>query len=271
MSAQTDTRQTGGKQELDMEGDVEAQQRPKDKTPLIQWIAQPALCLLAVIGCLIYVRTADLNDSERVQLTAKPLLRLFREHMTIALSATLIVVLIAVPLGIALTRGPLRRFAVPIMTIAGFGQAAPAIGLIGISAALFGLGLQASIIALVVYGVLPIVANTVAGLQGVDPRLVEASRGMGMSSAATLLRVELPLALPVIVAGIRIALVLIVGTTSLVVFIGGGGLGSPINTGITLAQTSVLVVGAILVAALALFVDWLARLVELVAAPKGLR
>jgi osmoprotectant transport system permease protein len=178
---------------------------------------------------------------------------------------------LAVPLGIALTRGPLRRFAVPIMTIAGFGQAAPAIGLIGISAAIFGLGVEASIIALVVYGVLPIVANTVAGLQGVDPRLVEASRGMGMSSAATLIRVELPLALPVIVAGIRVALVLIVGTASLVTFIGGGGLGSPINTGITLAQTPVLVVGAVLVAALALFVDWLARLVEMVASPKGLR
>ncbi|MGC1207660.1 MAG: ABC transporter permease [Ornithinimicrobium sp.] len=257
--------------EIDMEGDVEAQNRPKDKTPMVQWVAQPLLCVVAVLGCLIYVRSADLNESEAIQLAAAPLLTLLREHMTVALSATVIVVLLAVPLGVALTRGPLRRFAVPIMTIAGFGQAAPAIGLIGISAALFGLGVRASIIALVVYGVLPIVANTVAGLQGVDPRLVEASRGMGMSSMATLLRIELPLALPVIVAGIRIALVLIVGTTSLVVFIGGGGLGSPINTGITLAQPTVLIVGAILVAALALFVDWLARLVELVAAPKGLR
>jgi osmoprotectant transport system permease protein len=257
--------------EIDMEGDVEAQRPTENKASIFQWVAQPLACVLAVVGCLVYVRTAELDDSERVQLSAGNLTTLFREHMTVALSATVIVVLLAVPLGIALTRGPLRRFAVPIMTIAGFGQAAPAIGLIGISAAIFGLGVEASIIALVVYGVLPIVANTVAGLQGVDPRLVEASRGMGMSSAATLIRVELPLALPVIVAGIRVALVLIVGTASLVTFIGGGGLGSPINTGITLAQTPVLVVGAVLVAALALFVDWLARLVEMVASPKGLR
>lgn len=257
--------------DIDMEGDVEAQQRPSEKTSLVQWIAQPLVCVLALVGVLIYVRTANLDESEKVQLSAAPLLTLFRQHMVVALSATLIVVVVAVPLGVALTRGPLRRFAVPIMTVAGFGQAAPAIGLIGISAAMFGLGTRASIIALVIYGVLPIVANTVAGLQGVDPRLVEASRGMGMSSMATLMRVELPLALPVIVAGIRIALVLIVGTASLVTFIGGGGLGAPINTGITLTQTPTLIVGAILVAALALFVDWLARLVEMVAAPKGLR
>ncbi len=257
--------------EIDMEGDVEAQTRPSDKTSLVQWALQPLICVLAVVGCLVYVQTADLDASQKVQLSAGPLLTLLREHMLVALSATLIVVLVAVPLGIALTRGPLRRFAVPIMTVAGFGQAAPAIGLIGISASIFGLGVRASIIALTVYGILPIVANTVAGLQGVDPRLVEASRGMGMSNMMTLVRVELPLALPVIVAGIRIALVLIVGTTSLVVFIGGGGLGSPINTGITLAQPAVLYVGAILVAALALFIDWLARVVEIVAAPKGLR
>lgn len=257
--------------EIDMEGDVAAQQRPSEKTTLVQWALQPLVCLVAVVACLIYARTGDLDDSEKVLLTVGPLLTLFREHMLVALIATLIVVVVAVPLGIALTRGPLRRFAVPIMTIAGFGQAAPAIGLIGISAAVFGLGVNASIIALTAYGILPIVANTVAGLQGVDPRLVEASRGMGMSGMMTLIRVELPLALPVIVAGIRIALVLIVGTTSLVVFIGGGGLGSLINTGITLAQTPVLVVGAILVAALALFVDWLARVVEIVASPKGLR
>lgn len=93
---------------------------------------------------------------------------------------------------------------------------------------------------------------------------------MGMSAWATLLRVELPLALRVIVAGVRTALVLIVGTAALASFTGAGGLGQLITTGIKLNQTSTLIVGAILVAALALFIDWLARIVELVAAPKGL-
>jgi ABC-type proline/glycine betaine transport system permease subunit len=127
-----------------------------------------------------------------------------------------------------------------------------------------------AVVALTVYGALPIIANTVTGLDGVDPRLVEAAHGMGMSSVFTLLRVELPLALPVIVAGVRTALVLIVGTAALASFTGGGGLGQLITTGIKLQQHVTLIVGAILVAALALFIDWLARIVEMVAAPKGL-
>jgi osmoprotectant transport system permease protein len=93
---------------------------------------------------------------------------------------------------------------------------------------------------------------------------------MGMSSTSTLLRLELPLALPLIVAGVRTALVLIVGTAALASFTGAGGLGQLITTGIKLQQSVTLVVGAVLVAALALFIDWLARVVEMLAAPKGL-
>ena len=241
-----------------------------DRPSLVRWIGQPVLCIAAVVICLIYVNTASVSVTEQRSLSTGTLLTLLRQHMVISLIATVLVVLIAVPLGIVLTRGSLRRFSKPVMTVAGFGQAAPAIGLIALGAVIFGIGAKGAIIALTVYGILPIVANTVAGLDGVDPRLVEASRGMGMSNMATLLRVELPLALAVIVAGIRTALVLIVGTASLAAFTGAGGLGEPITTGIKLQQNVTLMVGAILVAALALFIDWLARLVELVAAPKGL-
>jgi osmoprotectant transport system permease protein len=188
----------------------------------------------------------------------------------VSLAATVLTCVVAIPLGIALTRGRFRRYSKPIITVAGFGQAAPAIGLIALGAVLFGIGGAGAVIALTVYGALPIVANTVTGLDGVDPRLVEASRGMGMSAWATLLRIELPLALPVIVAGVRTALVLIVGTAALASFTGAGGLGQLITTGIKLQQTVTLVVGAVLVAALALFIDWLARVAEFVAAPKGL-
>ena len=90
-----------------------------------------------------------------------------------------------------------------------------------------------------------------------------------MSSFSTLVRVELPLALPIIVAGVRTALVLIVGTVSLVSFTGGGGLGELITSGIRLRQNVVVAIGALRIAALALFIDWLARVVELAAAPKG--
>lgn len=256
---------------LDMEaGEKLATLVTTDRPSLLRWVGQPLVCVVAVAASLTYVRVADVSEPEQRSLGTSTLLTLLREHLWISLLATVLVCAVAIPLGIVLTRGSMRRYSKPVITVAGFGQAAPAIGLIALGAAIFGIGTTGAIIALTVYGILPIVANTVAGLDGVDPRLVEAGRGMGMSNMATLLRIELPLALAVIVAGVRTALVLIVGTAALASFVGAGGLGTLITTGITLQQDVTLIVGAILVAALALFIDWLARLVELVAAPKGL-
>jgi len=108
------------------------------------------------------------------------------------------------------------------------------------------------------------------GIRGVDERLVEAGRGMGMTSFMVLLRVELPLAVPVMLSGVRTALVLLVGTAALAAFVNGGGLGLLITTGINLYLFTVLIAGALLIAVLALIVDWLGRVVEHVARPKGL-
>jgi osmoprotectant transport system permease protein len=244
--------------------------RGPNRLGLGRWVLQPLFCVVVVAGALLYVNNAQVSESERRSLAVSQLLTLLRQHMTVSLAATVLTCAVAIPLGIALTRGRFRRYAKPIITVAGFGQAAPAIGLIALGAVLFGIGGVGAVVALTVYGALPIVANTVTGLDGVDPRLVEASRGMGMSAWSTLVRIELPLALPVIVAGVRTALVLIVGTAALASFTGAGGLGQLITTGIKLQQTVTLVVGAVLVAALALFIDWLARVAEMVAAPKGL-
>lgn len=255
---------------LDMEaGEKLSTTVTTDRPSLLRWVIQPLVCVVAVVASLVYVRVADVSEPEQRSLGTSTLLTLLRQHLTISLVATVLVCAVAIPLGVLLTRGSMRRYSKPVITVAGFGQAAPAIGLIALGAAIFGIGTTGAVIALTVYGILPIVANTVAGLDSVDPRLVEAGRGMGMSSMATLLRIELPLALSVIVAGVRTALVLIVGTAALATFVGAGGLGTLITTGITLQQDVTLIVGAILVAALALFIDWLARLVELAAAPKG--
>ncbi|RFZ18149.1 Glycine betaine/carnitine/choline transport system permease protein OpuCB [Mycobacterium marinum] len=235
-----------------------------------RWALQPLTCAFAVAGALAYVTVADVSESERRSLSVSHLLQLLREHLVISLSATVLTCVVAIPVGIALTRGSMRRYSKPIITVAGFGQAAPAIGLIALGAVVFGIGQLGAIVALTVYGAMPIIANTVTGLDGVDRRVVEAARGMGLSAFSTLRRVELPLSLPVIVAGVRTALVLIVGTAALASFTGGGGLGQLITTGIKLQQPVTLIVGAILVAALALFIDWLARLIEMVAAPRGL-
>ncbi len=127
-----------------------------------------------------------------------------------------------------------------------------------------------AVIALSLYAILPVLRNTITGLQGIDPTLVEAGRGVGMSNFAVLRRVELPLAIPVIMAGIRTALVLLVGTAALATFINAGGLGGILTAGITLYRYPVMVAGAVLVALLALLIEWLGRVLELIAKPKGI-
>lgn len=258
--------------ELDMEGERQPAVADLEKPGKARWVIQPVLAIGLVVAVLVYTEVGDLTKNEKASVEAGNLLDQLVDHMQVSLVATVLVCVIAIPLGIGLTRGRLRRYADPILAVAGFGQAAPVIGLIVISIMIFGFGRSflAAVAALTVYGILPIVANTIAGLNGVDPKLVEASRGMGMSGMGTLLRVEIPIALPVIVAGMRTALVLMVGAAAMVVLIGAGGLGTPIDTGIKRMQTPVLICGALLVAALALIVDWLAHLVEMIAAPKGL-
>ncbi|HEU0256345.1 MAG TPA: ABC transporter permease, partial [Microbacteriaceae bacterium] len=173
-------------------------------------------------------------------------------------------------LGIVLTRGRLRRASAVVLAIANIGQAAPAIGLIVLLAFWLGFGFWAATVSLVLYAILPVLHNTIVGLNGVNRSLIEAGRGMGMSALAVLGRVELPLAVPVMLAGIRTALVLLVGTATLATFINGGGLGLLITTGVNLDLPTVLVVGSLLVALLALVIDWIGRVVEFVARPKGL-
>ena len=132
-------------------------------------------------------------------------------------------------------------------------------------------GYWASILALMLYAAIPVLRNSMIGVRGVDDRLVEAGRGVGMSAGAVRLRIELPLAVPVMLAGIRTALVLVVGTAALATFVNGGGLGILIVTGVNLYLYSVLVSGALLIALLALSIDGLGRIVEQLARAKGLR
>jgi osmoprotectant transport system permease protein len=233
-------------------------------------VVQPALVALGVLGFLLWRANATLTDTEARQLGAATLWDSTLRHLSLTVVSAAIVLLISIPLGIALTRSTLRRFTPAVIGVANVGQAAPAIGLFVLLATWLGFGFWTTIVALVVYSALPVLRNTMVGIQGVDPRLVEAGRGMGMSGTAVLFRVELPLAGPVMLAGARTALVLLVGTATLATFINGGGLGVLINTGITLSLNSLLVSGAVLVALLALAVDWLGRLVEHVARPKGL-
>jgi osmoprotectant transport system permease protein len=233
-------------------------------------VVQPVLVALGVGAYALWRSTTTLSETEARQLGVTALWTSIREHLALTLVSAVLVLVVAVPLGVALTRRPLRALSPLVLAVANTGQAAPAIGLFVLLATWLGFGFWTTVVALVLYAALPVLRNTMVGIQQVDPRLVEAGRGMGMSALAVLFRVELPLAVPVMLAGVRIALVLLVGTATLATFINGGGLGVLINTGITLSLNSLLVSGAVLVALLALAIDWLGRVVEHVARPKGL-
>lgn len=230
----------------------------------------PVVVTLVFVAWLVWRANADLDSIEARQLEAGLIARLIWQHVKVTLVATFFVLVVAIPLGVALTRPRLRRAAPIAVGIANAGQSAPAIGLIVLLAIWLGFNFWTAVLALTLYAILPVLRNTITGLQGIDPTLVQAGRGIGMSAAGVLFRVELPLAVPVIMTGVRTALVLLVGTATLVTFINAGGLGTLIVTGITLFRYPVLISGALLVALLALLIDWAGRVLELVARPKGI-
>ncbi|KSU65324.1 ABC transporter permease [Arthrobacter sp. NIO-1057] len=238
-----------------------------EKRTLI-WQIVAIIAAFAVL--MVWLLTADLTETERQTLDPATIWGYTLEHLKLTVISTVIVLIIAIPLGILLTRPSLRRAAPVVRAIANFGQAAPAIGVIVLLAFWLGFGARTAIVSLVIYAILPVLSNTIVGLQQVDQRIVEAGRGIGMSLMAVLFKVELPLAVPVMLSGIRTALVLLVGTATLATFINGGGLGILITTGVNLNLNVVLITGSILVALLALTIDWLGRVVEQVARPKGL-
>ncbi|MBZ4654675.1 MAG: ABC-type transporter, integral rane subunit [Peptococcaceae bacterium] len=176
------------------------------------------------------------------------------QHIQLALISLLFAILIAVPLGIILTR--YRRFAEPVIGITAVVQTIPSLALLGFMIPLFGIGVLPAIVALTVYGLLPIVRNTYTGILGVDEAAIEAGVGMGMTSSQVLFMVEIPLALSVIMAGIRTATVLNIGVATLASMIGAGGLGDLIFRGIAMDSTELILAGAIPAAVLALILPW---------------
>jgi osmoprotectant transport system permease protein len=196
------------------------------------------------------------------------LLSALLEHIQISFIALFFAVLIAIPLGIFLTRR--KRISEGIIGITAILQTIPSLALLGLLIPLFGIGKVPAIIALVAYALLPILRNTYTGINEVDPSLIEAARGMGMNSKRRLLKVELPLAMPVIMAGIRTAMVLIVGTATIAALIGAGGLGDLILLGIDRNNTALIVLGAIPAALLAILFDLVLRRFETVSFKKSL-
>lgn len=191
------------------------------------------------------------------------------QHLQLTFIALIIANLIAVPLGIFLTRH--KKWAEPIIGVTAIFQTIPSLALLGFMIPFFGIGTLPAIIALTIYGLLPILRNTYTGIIGVTPAAVEAGIGMGMTSMQVLFMVELPMALSVIMAGIRTATVLIVGVATLAGLIGAGGLGDLIFRGISMANSSLILAGALPAALLAIVFDLALKQLEFRAQPKGLK
>jgi osmoprotectant transport system permease protein len=191
------------------------------------------------------------------------------QHIELVLLSMAIAIVVGVPLGIIVTRVPALRSW--IIGGAGILQTIPSLALLGFMIPLFGIGINTAIAALFLYSLLPIIRNTYTGIQDVDRSTIEAAKGMGMTNWQILLKVELPLALSVIMAGIRTATVINVGTATLAAFIGSGGLGDFIFIGIQRNIDALILIGALPAAALAIVLDLLLGYMEKMTTPRGLK
>ncbi len=237
---------------------------------LLRYFGVPAVLALVIAATLLYVTTAELDSIEARLLDPGRLMSATLRHLQLVAVSTVVVVLLAVPLGVLATRPSARRFAPLIIGLGNTAQGVPSLGVLVLMAIWYGIGFGPAIIALVLYAFLPILRNTIVGLQQVDPFVVESARGMGLSRLAVLRRIELPLAVPTVLAGIRTAAVINVGTATIATLVNAGGLGDIIYQGLVLNRTVVTVVGALLAAVLALLIDHLGSLAEQLLRPRGL-
>jgi len=188
------------------------------------------------------------NHTEVLELTA--------EHLWLVGASIVLAVLAGIPLGILITRWPVLKK--PVLGGANIIQTIPSLALFGFLLPAPWIGARAdrlAILALTLYALLPLIRNTYTGIQGVDPAVVEAGRGMGMTDRQLLWQVELPLALGVIIAGIRVAAVISIGLATIAAAIGAGGLGEYIFRGLAMVNNQVILAGAIPAAALAILAD----------------
>lgn len=230
---------------------------------LIDWTAIPLLVILALILLYTYVmlpiapNSMEENIIGSIYIGFGNVLQAVLEHLKLVLISTLLAIATGIPAGILITREGFRDFSGIILSIANFGQSIPSIAILALFMGILGLGASTAIFALWLYALLPIIRNTATGIEGVRLDIIEAATGMGMTKRQILFEIELPLAFPVIFAGMRTAAVINVGTAALGAFIGAGGLGNFIITGIPLRRDSMVLVGAILTAILAVLGDWI--------------
>ena len=200
-----------------------------------------------------------------------------RHLLMMVFPSVLIATLIAVPLGVLITRERFKRLAPPVMGVASAGMAIPSIAILAIMVPVFlalgmpGFGIRPALVALVLWGVLPVLRNSYAAINNISPGVLEAAKGMGMTPRQIAWKIELPLALPVIMAGIRVATVILVGTATLAAVIGARGLGHFILVGLYNSEPLITLQGAAPAAAMAIALSVLLGYLEKLITPRGMR
>ncbi|MBA2530738.1 MAG: ABC transporter permease [Nocardioidaceae bacterium] len=243
---------------------------PRRRRSLGGYLFMPLLLIATLIILYVVVQNRELSSGEQRVLTFDNVMDSLVVHLRVTAISTILVLVIAIPLGVLLTRSFARPITPPAIAVFNIGQAIPSIGLIALFAIAWAIGFWPVVVALVAYTVLPVLRNTMVGLRQVDASVIESARGMGMTKMAVLLRIELPLAVPIIMAGLRTALTINVGTATLGAFVGVDTLGVLIVAGQVQNRQLITVVGGILVAVLALLVDYSASIAEDVLRPRGL-
>ena len=190
------------------------------------------------------------------------LLVLVGEHLELVLISSSITIIVGVPLGVWVTRPSGKNFLPIITDITSFGQTFPPVAVLALAVPMFGFGLLPTVVALFLYGLLPVVRNTIAGLRAVPSNILDAAYGIGMSRFQALVRVEIPLAARVIMAGVRISVIINIGTAMIGAVIGAGGLGSPIIAGLVQDNIAYIIEGAAPAAILAVLADQLLASIE---------
>ena len=213
--------------------------------------------LLGAVGVLLCVWVVENPQDSLVSrlVTYDKVWVLLLQHLYLVAASALLAVVTAVPLGVALTRPAWKAWAPRVLAVVNVGQTVPSLAVVALTVGVLGVGSKTAIVALWIYSLLPILRNTLVGFQALDPAITEPARGMGMKPRRVLFRVELPLAAPLILAGIRTAVTITIVSAILAAFVGGGGMGNLIIAGNNISRWQVLVLGATLPVLMALVAD----------------
>ncbi len=193
------------------------------------------------------------------------------QHLELVLTSSIYIISVGLFLGILVTRNEFRELLPLVNNLVNSGQTVPTIAVVAIMAPIIGLGFMPAIVALIAYGLLPVVRNTIAGIEAVSDFVIDSARGMGMTEGQILRQIELPIASRIIMAGIRTSMVINIGTATLGAFVGSGGLGTPIASGLSMTVDAFILLGAIPAALLAILMDYVLGRLEFVFTPRGLQ